>query len=125
MDFQFTVKLNWLFNQRGLLMKNIYVCAPWRDPNSILQFKQISNKIIQIGHNPICWAVMYSPILDFSDYKNRDKGIAMGLMLMSACSELWVFGAKTQSMAQEIELAQEKGLIVVEHSLLDFLHSSR
>lgn len=106
-------------------MKNIYVCAPWRDPNSILQFKQISNKIISMGQNPVSWAVMYSSVLDFSDYKDRDKGIAMGLMLMSACSEIWVFGAKTPSMVKEIELAQEKGLTVVEHSLLDFLHSSR
>lgn len=106
-------------------MKNIYVCAPWRDPNSILQFKQICSKIIQMGHNPICWAVMYSSLLDFSDYKNRDRAVTMGLMLMNGCHEIWVFGAKTSSMAQELELASVKELPIVEHSVLDFLHGSR
>lgn len=106
-------------------MKNIYVCAPWRDPNSILQFKQISNKIIQMGHNPICWAVMYSSLLDFTDYKDRDRAATMGFMLMGACDEMWVFGAKTPSMLQELELAAEKNIPVIEHSILDFLHGSR
>lgn len=106
-------------------MKNIYVCAPWRDPNSILQFKQICNKIIQMGHNPICWEIMYSSLLDFSDYKNRDRALNMGLSLMNTCHEVWLFGAKTPSMLQELELAKIKELTIVEHSLLDFLHSSR
>jgi len=106
-------------------MKNIYVCAPWRDPNSILQFKQICNKIIQLGHNPICWPVMYSTLIDLSDHKGRDRAIAMGLTLMEACHEVWIFGAKTPSMLQELELAKQKEIIVVEHSLLDFLYSSR
>lgn len=106
-------------------MKNIYVCAPWRDPNSILQFKQISNKIIQMGHNPICWAVMYSPLLDFSDCREREKAVAMGITLMDVCDELWVFGAKTSNMVEELILANKKEIPVVEHSILDFLHNSR
>lgn len=106
-------------------MKNIYVCAPWRDPNSIFQFRQICSKIIQMGHNPICWAVMYSSLLDFSDYKNRDRAVTMGLMLMGTCHEVWLFGMKTPSMLQELELAAVKELPIVEHSVLDFLHGSR
>ena len=107
-------------------MKNIYVCAAWRDPNSIIHFKQICNKIIEMGHNPICWEVMYSPLIDFSDYKNRDKALIMGLSFMGICDEIWVFGAyRTSSMTQELIVANEKHLPVIEHSVLDFLHASR
>jgi hypothetical protein len=106
-------------------MKNIYVCAAWRDPNSILQFKQICNKIISMGHNPICWQVMYAPLLDFADHKNREKASTMGLSLMLACDEIWVFGAKTTNMTEEVLAANKHEIFLVEHSLLDFLHNSR
>lgn len=105
-------------------MKNIYVCAPWRDPNSILQFNQICNKIIKMGHNPVCWATAYNSLLDFSDYKNRDKAVVMASMLMHGCHEIWVFGAKTPTMLKELEAATEKNIQIIEYSILDFLHGS-
>ena len=107
-------------------MKNIYVCAAWRDPNSSLQFKQICNKIIEMGHNPICWAIMYAQLLDFTDVKNRDTAIKNSLSLMGSCDEIWVFGAnKTSTMIQELSVATHKELPVIELSVLDFLHNSR
>jgi hypothetical protein len=78
-----------------------------------------------MGNNPVCWATAYHSLLDFSDYKNRDKAVAMGLMLMHGCHEIWVFGAKTPIMLQELEAAAEKNIQIIEYSILDFLCSSR
>lgn len=104
---------------------NIYVCAPWRDLNSILLINQICKKIIELGHNPVCWAAMYCSLMDFSDFKNRDKAAQYGISLMGSCQEVWIFGAKTQTMQQEIAAAAEKDIPMVEHSLLDFQAKTR
>jgi hypothetical protein len=104
---------------------NIYVCAPWRDPNSYLIVNQICKKIIELGHNPVCWAIMYSSLLDFSDFKNREIAIKYGISLMDSCQEVWVFGSKTQIMQQEVTIANEKDIPIVEYSLLDFQAKTR
>lgn len=104
--------------------KNIYISVPWRDINSGLQALQICKKILDLGHNPICWLVMYSQILDFSDIKNREKAVRYTSSLMGSCEEVWVFGAtRTPFMTKELEDASSHNLPVIEHSILDFLHS--
>lgn len=99
---------------------------PWRDINSGVQALQICKKILEIGHNPICWTVMYSELLGSSDIKNREKAVEHTISLMPACDEIWVFGStRTPFMTKELEKAAQYNLSVIEHSVFDFLHSTR
>jgi hypothetical protein len=107
-----------------LKTKNVYISMPWRDINSGLQALQVCKKAIEMGVNPICWSVMYSQLLDFSDIKNREKAVGHTVSLMGVCDEVWVFGsARTPFMTKELEDALSHNLPVIEHSILDFLHS--
>ena len=107
-------------------MKTIYVSVPWRDINSNSISYQICKKIIKIGHNPVCWPVMHSSLFDFSDVKERDRAVEASLLLLPACSEIWVFGtAKTPTMEKELEMAEKHNIPVFSYSVLDFIHGSR
>jgi len=106
--------------------KNIYISIPWRDINSGIHAFQICKKALELGYNPICWPVLYSQILDMSDVKNREKAVKYAMSLMPACDEVWAFGSsKTPLMIKELEEAAQHNLIVIEHSVLDFLHGTR
>lgn len=106
--------------------KNVYISVSWRDINSGTQALQICKKAIEMGVNPICWSVMYAGLLDHSDIKNREKAARYATSLMPACDEVWVFGsARTPFMTKELEEAANHNLPVIEHSVLDFLHSTR
>jgi hypothetical protein len=109
-----------------LKTKTIYVSVPWRDINSGIQSLQICKKILEMGHNPICWSIMYAQLLDFSDIKNREKALKHTITLIKACDEVWVFGsARTPFMMEELEKANYCSLPVIEYSFLDFLQSTR
>lgn len=106
--------------------KNIYISVPWRDINSGAQALQICKKALEMGYNPICWSIMYSQLLCSSDIKNREKAVEYAISLMSSCDEVWVFGSgRTPFMTKELEEAANHNLLIVEHSVLDFLHSTR
>ena len=104
-------------------MKTIYVSIPWRDINSGVIIRQVCKKVIEMGCNPVCWFVIYSELLNFSDIKNRELALDLCGQLIPACSEMWVFGSsKTDFMKKEQELAAKNNIQIVEHSILDFLH---
>lgn len=106
-------------------MKTIYVSAPWRDVNSGIIIHQICKKVIEMGYNPVCWFVIYSELLNFSDIKNRELALDLCGQLIPACSEMWVFGSsKTDFMKKEQELATKNNIQIVEHSILDFLYKA-
>lgn len=99
---------------------------PWRDINSGAQALQICKKVLEMGHNPVCWTVMYSELLGSADVKNREKAVEYTINLMAACDEIWVFGStRTPFMTKELKGAAEHNLPVIEYSVLDFLHSTR
>ena len=97
---------------------------PWRDINSLLQAQQICKKALIMGYNPICWQIMYSELLNFSDIKNRELALNNCLSFLDSCQEFWIFGsAKTPFMIKELSEATIKDIKIIEHSVLDFLHN--
>lgn len=106
-------------------MKKIYISVPWKDINSTRLAVQVCKKMIETGHVPVCWSVMYSGLLDFFDNKDQQIGIRLGLNLISACDELWVFGNGNSITDKEEKTAEALGVPIVRHSVLDFLYPSR
>jgi hypothetical protein len=89
--------------------KIVFICSPFAGDiegnteraRRYGRFAVIKNVIPIIPH------LMYPQFLCEDDPEERKLGLAMGLVLLSKCQELWVFGGKvTSGMAVEIDKAK-------------------
>ena len=55
---------------------------------------------------PVASHLLYPQILNDNDPNERDLGLLFGLALLRMCDEVWVFGAISPGVAQEIEEAK-------------------
>ena len=58
------------------------------------------------GYMPVASHLLYPQILNDNDPNERDLGLLFGLALLRMCDEVWVFGAISPGVAQEIEEAK-------------------
>jgi hypothetical protein len=63
-------------------------------------------RVIDEGHMPIASHLLYCQILNDNDPEERELGLMFGLALLNLCDEVWVFGAVSPGVAQEIEEAK-------------------
>ena len=62
---------------------------------------------------PVAPHLLFPQFMEEDDPAQRDLGIFFGMVLMSKCQEVWVFGREiTKGMAVEIEKAKRRGLPV-------------
>ncbi len=62
---------------------------------------------------PVAPHLLFPQFMEEDDPAQRDLGIFFGMVLMSKCQEVWVFGRNiTKGMAVEIEKAKRRGLPV-------------
>nr|DAN92820.1 MAG TPA: deoxyribosyltransferase [Caudoviricetes sp.] len=62
---------------------------------------------------PVAPHLLFPQFMEEDDPAQRDLGIFFGMVLMSKCQEVWVFGRDiTKGMAVEIEKAKRRGLPV-------------
>ena len=62
--------------------------------------------VIDDGYMPVASHLLYPQILNDNDPNERDLGLLFGLALLRMCDEVWVFGAISPGVAQEIEEAK-------------------
>jgi len=56
---------------------------------------------------------MYPSFLQDDDKKDLELGIKMGLILLTRCDELWVFGSQvSQGMAIELKKAKQRNMTI-------------
>ena len=67
---------------------------------------QYCRRVIDEGHMPIASHLLYPRILDDGNPHERELGLLFGLALLRLCDEVWVFGAVSPGVAQEIEEAK-------------------
>ena len=63
-------------------------------------------RAIDEGYMPVASHLLYPQILNDNDPNERDLGLLFGLALLRMCDEVWVFGAISPGVAQEIEEAK-------------------
>ncbi len=63
-------------------------------------------RVIDEGHMPIASHLLYCQILNDNNPEERELGLMFGLALLRLCDEVWVFGAVSPGVAQEIEEAK-------------------
>ena len=90
----------------------VYICSPYAGDieENIKNARRYSRFAVDKGYLPITPHLLFTQYLDDGKQRERDLGMFFGIVLMSKCSEVWVFGDRVSpGMKIEIELAKRKG----------------
>ena len=89
----------------------VYICSPYsgdieKNTDSARRYSKFA---VVMGCIPIAPHLLFTQFLDDSDPDERELGLFFGNVLMSKCSEVWVFGSHISSgMRAEITWAKRK-----------------
>ena len=89
----------------------IYVCSPFSGDVSgnITNARRYSRFAVEQGYIPIAPHLLFPQFLDDTNITERELGLHFGNVLMSHCSEVWVFGdIISAGMDAEIRRAKRK-----------------
>lgn len=89
----------------------VYICSPYAGdiPHNIEAAKAYSRFAVAMGYIPLAPHLLFPQFLNDSNYQDRQLGLYFGIVLMSKCSEIWVFGNTiSPGMAAEIQRAKCK-----------------
>ena len=89
----------------------VYICSPYSGDveGNIKSARRYSRFAVEMGYIPFTPHLLYPQFLDDSNPKERDLGLFFGNVLMSKCTEVWVFGGYiSPGMNAEIERAKRK-----------------
>lgn len=91
----------------------VFICSPYagdtrKNTQSALRYlKYAADK----GAIPFAPHLLYPLVLDDNDPAQRELGMFFGMVWLSKCDELWVFGeAISAGMKAEIDRAKKRGL---------------
>jgi hypothetical protein len=90
----------------------VYICSPYAGnvEENIRNARRYSRFAVEKGYLPITPHLLYPQFLDDGLQNERDLGMFFGIVLMSKCSEVWVFGERISTGMQiEIDRARCKG----------------
>ncbi len=93
----------------------VYICSPYSGDiaANVEAARRYSRFAVDRMAIPITPHLLYPQFLNDSDPAERELGMSFGNVLMSKCSQLWVFGEKTtEGMVREIARARRKGITV-------------
>lgn len=118
-----------LYNQEGYLdptayealtniekekrQKIVFICSPFAGDveGNTLRARRYGRFAVSQKAIPIIPHLMYPQFLEEEDPDERKLGLEMGLVLLTKCQELWVFGNHLSSgMALEVKKAKERGI---------------
>lgn len=89
----------------------VYICSPYAGniSENVRNARDYSRFAVEQGYLPITPHLLFTQFLDDALQSERDLGMFFGIVLMSKCSEVWVFGDKiSPGMRTEIEMAERK-----------------
>ena len=90
----------------------VYICSPFAGDieANVRNARRYSRHAVSKGYLPITPHLLYPQFLDDGLQSERDLGMFFGLVLMSKCSEVWVFGERISAgMRIEIDRANRTG----------------
>lgn len=91
----------------------VYICSPFVGdiPGNTERARKYSRFAIEQGCIPITPHLLYPQFLDETRKDERELGLFIGLVLISKCAEVWVFGTRiSNGMSQEICKAECKNI---------------
>lgn len=100
-------------------MKRVFICSPLRaDTDEGYEANKVKARkycefAVNMGCNPFAPHIFYTQFLDDRNPAHREAGIAMGLIELESCTELWYFDPPTSGMKMEIDKATNLGIRVI------------
>lgn len=89
----------------------VYICSPYAGAveENVAAARRYSRFAVDSGYIPITVHLLYPQFMDDNDPEERQLGLFFGNVIMSKCSEVWVFGDHiSPGMASEIKRARLK-----------------
>ena len=93
----------------------VYICSPLSGDAVANQeaARHYCRYAVDAGYVPIAPHLFFPQFMDDSDKEERETGIFMGIIMLTKCAELWVFGARvSKGMAQEIRKAESRNMLI-------------
>ena len=90
----------------------VYICSPLSGDMDANQeaARRYCRYAVDSGYIPIAPHIYFTQIMNEHSPKERNLALFMDIVLLSKCSELWVFGDTiSKGMSMEIEKAKRKG----------------
>lgn len=87
----------------------VYICSPYagKIKENVKAAQEYSRFAVSKGYLPIAPHLLFPQFLNDTDSTERQLGLFFGNVLMSKCSEVWVFGSTISAgMAAEIKNAK-------------------
>jgi hypothetical protein len=107
-------------------MKRIFVCSPYGgDPANQERARGYCKEVLDAGHAPFAPHLLYPQMLDDADPAQRARGLAVGLLYLAVCDEMWAYPGLeglTSGMRTEVELAGKLNVPVVWRSPIEMVH---
>lgn len=91
----------------------VYICSPYADDilNNERKARVFSKFAVKQCAMPVTPHLLYPQFMDERNPTDRELGLFFGLVLLSKCDQVWVFGSMISSgMAREIRKAKAKGI---------------
>ena len=91
----------------------VFICSPYAGDieRNIRKAQGYCRFAVSRNCIPIAPHLLFPQFMDDDDEQMRDLGLFFGMVLMSKCSEVWVFGRKiTKGMSIEIEKAKQRSI---------------
>ncbi len=93
----------------------VFICSPYAGDveGNAMRAKRYGRFAVSQKAIPIIPHLMYPQFLYDDDPSERKLGLEMGLVLLTKCSEVWVFGERISSgMEAEIRKAKQRNMII-------------
>lgn len=93
----------------------VFVCSPFAGDveQNIINARRYCDYAVRQNAIPFAPHLLYPQFMDDSDPADRELGIFFGLILLTKCDEIWVFGNTiSDGMRQEITEAHKRGQII-------------
>lgn len=89
----------------------VYICSPYAGDveTNVQKARRYCRFAVDKGYIPIAPHLLFTQFLNDDSPKERQLGIFFGNVVMSKCSEVWVFGDRiSDGMEAEIKRAKRK-----------------
>jgi hypothetical protein len=96
--------------ERERRKKIVFICSPFAGDLELntIRARRYGRFAVTKNVVPIIPHLMYTQFLEENDPEERKLGMEMGLILLSKCQELWVFGRELSTgMAAEVRRAKK------------------
>lgn len=93
----------------------VYICSPYKGDveKNVQNARDYCRVATERGYIPIAPHLLFPQFLNDNVPEDRELGMFMGLVLLTKCREIWVFGeVVTEGMAAEIDSAKRKDIRV-------------